>query len=277
MIDRMRVYGGWAYIVWCKENAMAFSRIVVVSLALMMSAAAANTQIIPPPFLNAPDSAVVGQPFSATRKTTTVQKLADGTTITREQSERLARNSQGITLSETKPNLPQGALHRDFTFTHIYNPIDRTTTSWSSTLKQATVYHMHDPERLRQQSRKGATQPCPVPAAGKTAVAQKDSSPQPETRTEKLDGKTIEGVYAEGVRITTTIPAGYEGNDRPIVTVRETWTSPELKTVLLQTIDDPRSGLSTTALTELQCGEPDPALFRVPEGYTVKDVNPQQQ
>jgi len=81
-------------------------------------------------------------------------------------------------------------------------------------------------------------------------------------------------VYAEGTRVTTTYPVGSLGNDRPIVNVRETWTSPDLRLVVLSTDEDPRTGKQTTEVINLDHGEPDPALFQVPEGYTIRDQTP---
>jgi hypothetical protein len=55
--------------------------------------------------------------------------------------------------------------------------------------------------------------------------------------TEKLEPQTIEGVPAEGKRITTTWPEGSRmGNDRPITSVVESWRSPELQIPLLVTL-----------------------------------------
>jgi hypothetical protein len=52
---------------------------------------------------------------------------------------------------------------------------------------------------------------------------------QEKVEREQLGGKTIAGVYAEGIRIARTIPEGAEGNDRPMIRVNETWRSTELK------------------------------------------------
>jgi hypothetical protein len=67
-----------------------------------------------------------------------------------------------------------------------------------------------------------------------------------------------------------TIPAGAQGNDKPLVSVREVWTSPDLKLVLLETSDDPRKGSHKTEVNSLTPGEPNPSLFQVPPSYTVK-------
>jgi hypothetical protein len=92
-----------------------------------------------------------------------------------------------------------------------------------------------------------------------------------EVNRESLGTQVVEGVQAEGTRITMTIPAGKIGNERPIVTVNERWYSPELQTVVLSKNSDPRMGETTFRLTNLNRSEPDPSLFQVPAEYTVKE------
>jgi hypothetical protein len=90
-----------------------------------------------------------------------------------------------------------------------------------------------------------------------------------EVNQESLGTQAIEGVMAEGTRVTFTIPAGKIGNERPIVTVNERWYSQELQTVVLTKNSDPRMGETTYRLTNINRSEPDPSLFQVPADYTV--------
>ena len=117
------------------------------------------------------------------------------------------------------------------------------------------------------------SQRLPVPAAiPALSVPSPDSqSPRPQFSHESLGTQTIDGVLAEGARTTVTYPIGAVGNDRPISTVSETWTSPELKTVVLRKNSDPRSGESTTKLTNISRVEPDPSLFQIPSDYEIVD------
>lgn len=97
------------------------------------------------------------------------------------------------------------------------------------------------------------------------------TEPRLQSSTESLGQQTIEGVVAEGKRITTTIPAGEMGNQRPISTVTEEWFSPALQAMVLSTTKDPRMGEITYRLTNIQRAEPPASLFTVPADYTVKD------
>ena len=87
---------------------------------------------------------------------------------------------------------------------------------------------------------------------------------------EAIAAKTIEGVRAEGLRTTTTIPVDAIGNDLPIVITSEEWTSPELQLLVLTRHNDPRSGESIYRLVDIVRAEPDASLFQVPADFTVK-------
>jgi hypothetical protein len=92
---------------------------------------------------------------------------------------------------------------------------------------------------------------------------------RPQTTTEKLSARTIEGVLVEGTRYTTTWPVGAQGNDRPITRTNETWMSPDLKVAILGEMNDPRSGVQTQKLINISRSEPDPSLFQPPPDYTI--------
>ena len=82
----------------------------------------------------------------------------------------------------------------------------------------------------------------------------------------------MNGVMADGRRISMTFAIGTFGNDRPIVTIMEEWTSPELKIMLLRKQSDPRSGEETTTVQNLSRAEPDANLFQPPSDYEIQDV-----
>lgn len=90
-------------------------------------------------------------------------------------------------------------------------------------------------------------------------------------KNEPLGKRIIEGVEAEGTRTTVTIPAGQIGNERALDTVSERWYSNELKTVVMTTRRDPRTGENTYKLTNLRRGEPARQMFEVPADYKIID------
>ena len=223
---------------------------------------------------------IANKPYSATVKTTVVQKLADGTTITRVSATKEARDSEGRTMHQTSLYVPNG--ESAIVNTSVFDPVGRTMTHWMSQSKQATVFQMPEPKSLAANLPTQKTVPAGGPSSKGPADGQSQSATAARTarirnrQREELGGKTIAGVYAEGTRITMTIPEGAEGNDRPITTVNETWRSPELDITVLSVNEDPRTGTRTSEVTDLDRAEPNPSAFQVPEGYTVKDQNPGQ-
>jgi hypothetical protein len=80
----------------------------------------------------------------------------------------------------------------------------------------------------------------------------------------------MEGLLATGRRDVLTIPAGAEGNDRPVVIISEIWESTDMGIRLLVRRSDPRTGNIEQRMTNLTRTEPDASLFQVPADYTIK-------
>jgi hypothetical protein len=89
---------------------------------------------------------------------------------------------------------------------------------------------------------------------------------------ESLGTQTLDDLPVTGTRETTTIAPGTVGNDHEVVSSREFWYSADLKTNLAVTRKDPHNGTQALHLTVQSRSEPDPALFAIPSGYTVKDA-----
>jgi hypothetical protein len=82
----------------------------------------------------------------------------------------------------------------------------------------------------------------------------------------ELGTQTINGWPCKGTRVTYTIPAMSGKSD--IHVVHERWYSDDLNVLVKSTNDDPRFGFSSYELKGVVPGEPDPSLFKLPEGYT---------
>jgi hypothetical protein len=113
--------------------------------------------------------------------------------------------------------------------------------------------------------------PMPAPFPGELSMRFQSPPDAADHATKKLGTKEIEGVKAEGVSTVWTIPAGQIGNRNPINITRETWTSPELQVTVYSRYSDPRSGESIYRLAAVKRTEPSPDLFKVPEGYKVRE------
>ena len=88
---------------------------------------------------------------------------------------------------------------------------------------------------------------------------------------DKLGKRLIEGLECTGVKTTITLAAGAIGNERPIDTTQETWTSAELQTVVQTRRTDPRTGETNFKLTNVRRAEPLKTLFEVPSDYKIEE------
>jgi hypothetical protein len=161
----------------------------------------------------------------------------------------------------------------------VWNPLDRKEITWISgnpSASFATVIHL--PE-MQINGMMGALASAPPPPGALShppqALAAQPSRPNRDTgniHTETLPADTFAGLDIEGTRTTQVIPAGTVDNDRDMTVLSESWTSPELGYIVRQMTSDPRTGKVTTELSNIDRSEPDPALFKPPEGYKVMDM-----
>ena len=195
-------------------------------------------------------------PFTLIRTTTVVQTLVDGPNNTRTFTVQTARDSEGRTYFKIQQTLHVRADGQpvDWVVCRVSDPVARTRISWDNRTKIANVTPMPAPE---------------VPEVHEARRSQVGRPTQQRTR-EDLGVRTIAGIEAKGVRTTGVIPAGDLGNDRPLTIVTESWASTKYQIPLLTITNDPRIGKRTDEVTEFQPGEPDPALFQIPNGYIVR-------
>jgi hypothetical protein len=188
---------------------------------------------------------VAGAPYSALEVVETSQTLSGGNAISTRTQSNVYRDGMGRVRTET-------------------------------TGSARTTIRIHDPvagvvRELDTQAKVVRETPLPAfrGANGPPRYRTNDRTSDPNVATETLAMQTINGVQATGVRVTRTIPAGQIGNQQPIVIVRETWQSVDLKVPVMTRTSDPRFGTVTTQLTNITRAEPDPALFQAPADYTV--------
>jgi hypothetical protein len=224
---------------------------------------------------------VKGAPYSATATSETIQTLAlaDGTTTTirRTTQSTLYRDSQGrsrreVTLSGFGPLAASGKTHKLVT---IADPV--AGAHYVVDDAQKVVHKMNLGTHGSNAS--GGMAAGVFPEKMKARMQQEEASGtlKKESSSTQL---TINGVSvnAEYTRITRTIAAGEIGNDKPIQVISERWYSPELQIVVKSTRSDPRFGTTTYTVTNIQTTGPDPwpdpSLFTIPAGYTVKEGGP---
>jgi hypothetical protein len=245
---------------------MTWTKAILLSgISVFLSPMPAHTQVVvshgpgipwPQPTLNAPYSI-----FEETEKS---QTLSDGTHIVTKTPTRMYRDSSGRTRTESFATI-SGMPSTEPTEIQIVDPV--ANTIWILRVQQRAAFRIPRPPYIGYQPdpnivQKPIKQPIPQPA-----------EMRPKYTSENLGTQFIEGVQVEGVRVTTIIPEGLQGNDKPIQIVQETWSSAEFNMAFLDRQSDLRSGETVTRVTSVSRSEPDPALFQLPPDYTVKNPN----
>ncbi len=207
-------------------------------------------------------AAVTGKPYSAVQTHRTRQTLADGTTISHQGHHLVARDSEGRVRVERRLENGQNG-QPDTVMVFVLDPTAHTLTTWVSGGKANKVATLVKLPAEKRDARASAAQGRPVADS---------TRPQPVITTQDLGTDSLNGLPVTVVKTTTVVPAGRSGNDAPITKTHEVWTSPDLKLVMKEQWEDPRSGERTLELDEFSRSEPDAALFRAPNGYAVKDV-----
>jgi len=229
----------------------------IAVLALCLTCSAAMGQISMSVEMNKPDKPITGQPFSADQRIRTVQHLANGITVTHEMTGRIYRSSTGLERSEATLVTTDKTGKPPVTLASIIDRSERTVTILHIQSKFATITH--------------------VPANRTVTISFLSLSQVPERlrpgkrETTDLGRRTYESLEVTGKRVTRTISSDQAGNDAPMQSTREQWTYPQLNLVVNEIERDPVDGERVVELTNIRTEEPDPGLFKVPEGTQMMD------
>ncbi len=225
---------------------------------------------------------VKGAPYSADAVTETTQTLSDGNRIHRTTQASLYRDSEGRTrreqtLGELGPVTATGEPLRTIV---IHDPVAGVTYMLDSHTKVAhkmpakgeheMAAKMMAEMKAKFNARSGEFVHAEGPNVVLFSANGKAEAEQRSTKKESLGTQTIEGVPADGTRITMTIPAGAIGNEQPINVVTETWYSGQLKTTVMSKTSDPRMGETVYKLQNIKLAEPAADLFKVPAEFVEK-------
>jgi hypothetical protein len=250
-----------------------------------------------------------GRPYSAEATTEFTQVLGDGNKIARKATVRIHRDSDGRTRREelgTDGSVKSVSIYDPVA--HVSYVLDPSTrTARKSTMRIAYPASAATPtdevkkriearmatDRGSVESAAGTITLAPVDVPGQAAseeVRKRQTETvalaggrgrgvlQPATRgpqdlkEESLGQKMVEGVPADGKRVTTVLPAGAIGNQQPITVLSEQWFSPDLEILLMTRHSDPRSGETTYTVTNIIRAEPQAGLFDVPADYTILET-----
>jgi len=182
---------------------------------------------------------------------------------------KVARNVLGETYFQME-NISPFVDHTRPTRITITNPSALTVTTLDPQSKTAFVSHVS--------AKALGTAPFLTPGAsptadGKPAGATSVTPPGTSTKTESLGVKDVDGLHLVGQRSTHTsfLPAT---DSKPFVSTVDTWTSPELKVVVITETTTSNGDHHLTKLENIRRIEPSAELFQIPSGYSVRDNAP---
>ncbi len=199
---------------------------------------------------------VPNEPFTATVKIVSHQKLPDGTEHVVMTINHVARRSSGMIYNERRRLVPvtfQGEPR--LLSAHIYDPSSRLS-----------IYT----EPMTRLAREQILVRPPATAPGPTVVGPK----LPGTVETDLGSQQMNNVELHGLRRERTIAADQSGTGKPVVVTDDYWFAPQLSIYLIVRHDDPRTGEQMIAVTDVDAHEPDAALFAVPANYKILDETP---
>lgn len=230
-------------------------------LALMAATRPALTQANLTIQNHKPESPTLNLPYTADYDVSSVQHLADGTTIVRHITGHAARSSAGVerlegTAIQNNPN-----ANAPGTQIWILDRTQHTAILLNTKLKTATLTRLPPDATVAVSFTPTSPGQQPAPRV-----------PKPENlTTESLGTRVEDGIDLIGRRVTSTIPTGAIGNEEPFLVTTETWSAPQLKLVVSRAEHDPRIGEIDMKMTNLTRNEPDPALFQVPPDYKLTE------
>lgn len=202
---------------------------------------------------------VKGSPLTAVFVTVRETTLADGNRIHNESQSKVYRDAEGRVRRELGVNLATPAT----------GPVQHNLIVITDPVAETRYVLNPDNKSARQAPMRGPKH------AGEDHEAHMKAMGGPgEVSKEQLGTKPVNGLQADGVRVTRTIPAGALGNEKPITVVTERWYSPELQIVVMTTHTDPMMGTVTTKLVNVTPGAPDASLFQVPSEYSIQMGKP---
>ena len=197
---------------------------------------------------------VKGLPFIATGRIALDRTLADGKTVSNSYDVSCWRDSKGRRRVEYATKSPDSK--RTSHVVTVWDPVNRTILNWTSGNETDYIVTLgHMPPKAKFQDSVGDPPHNHLPRAN-----------YENTHTENLSPGILAGLQVEGVRTTWTIP-----DKRTITVSSEVWISHEMKIIVRQITNDPRSGRSITELISVDRSNPHPALFQPPPDYHIKD------
>jgi hypothetical protein len=205
-----------------------------------------------------------GAPYSATETTTVEASATEGSVNTNPHVTLLWRDADGRTRQEHILQASSGVEQRAIVIT---DPVAGVYLKWTVggdiAVKTASIWPLDPKQRVT--AKISSLPPLGSPSGRITSCG-------PGCTHESLALQEINGIPAVGFLTKRIDPAGTAPNAEDLVIINELWTSPELRIIVRHIMRDPRTGVTTTNVTDIVRGAPDPGLFRIPDSYQVRDM-----
>jgi len=231
---------------------------VVLSFVLVLPA---SSQVFTSIQMGKPDKPIGGLPFTADQTVRITRHLPDGILVTREMHGHICRSADGVERYEGTFPSTDSAHPGSTTMVYILDRVKHTSILLNSTLKTAARAMLPDPATVTV-----TFLPLPQPAGADRQVKLENPTPT------DLGKRTFELIVIHGTLVTASIPAGKVGNDQPLPVTVETWYAPQQKIIVKQIEKNPLTGERAYEISNIRSEEPDPTLFQIPDGFTIKDA-----
>jgi hypothetical protein len=203
------------------------------------------------------------KPFTAIASTTLTRIYASGTKRTVTTDDRIARDGEGRVLREQHapwtedPAQPVYYINildpKSMENIHI-DPQNRSVVTRRVDTGTAWDYVPYDGSQYRIATKPGVT-----------------------VHTDLLGNQQIDGLKCWGQRTTYLFsPDTFQGNQQPLTRTWEVWFSKDLGADVRIVAHDPnpKAGDQQTDLINITYGDPDPAIFVPPAGYSIQPARP---
>jgi hypothetical protein len=193
------------------------------------------------------------KPFSADTRIDWTETLEDGTVVTKHLDGHLARDEEGRMYREGRTFAEDSGGESRLETIVLFDPVAKTHT--------VCVVATH---HCRVMGYQPVTSFAPIP------TGWFDNQTRYLSR-ENLGTNVIQGLDVVGTRETVTINSGVQGNNRPLVSTRDFWYSPDLETNLSVTRKDPKEGTQVIQLLNISRSDLPPEKFQIPVGYSIEN------
>jgi hypothetical protein len=225
-----------------------------------------------------PFPALTGTPYSGQQVTDSLRTLPDGTHITETRvMQQEYRDSSGRTRLD-RPLMQGPARAIPFNAPPGVKPPPPAPIA---TISQIVDWALGNAYILDSEDKVAyhlTFQPVPVgtPATRPLLPAPTKGPYGQQNITADLGTQVVEGVTVQGRRVTSTTPAGARGNDRPLVSITETWQSVEQGLLMVQKSSNDNDGTqSIRHYANFSLSVPDPNLFAPPPDYKIVEESSQ--